>query len=50
MPKETLDTKRHIYTVTEITQDIKLILENTFGGRVIACITMLFGLVLFGIL
>ena len=30
MPKETLDTKRHIYTVTEITQDIKLILENTF--------------------
>ena len=31
MPKETLDTKRHIYTVTEITQDIKLILENTFA-------------------
>jgi len=31
MPKDTLDTKRHIYTVTEITQDIKLILENTFA-------------------
>jgi exodeoxyribonuclease VII large subunit len=31
MPKEALDTKRHIYTVAEITQDIKLILENTFA-------------------
>ena len=31
MPQETLDTKRHIYTVAEITQDIKLILENTFA-------------------
>jgi len=26
-----LDNKRHIYTVSQITQDIKLILENTFG-------------------
>lgn len=25
-------TERHIYRVSEITQDIKLILENTFGG------------------
>ncbi|MGA2775171.1 MAG: exodeoxyribonuclease VII large subunit [Candidatus Omnitrophota bacterium] len=31
MPNEALDTKRHIYTVAEITQDIKLILENTFA-------------------
>ncbi|MFA5275412.1 MAG: exodeoxyribonuclease VII large subunit [Candidatus Omnitrophota bacterium] len=31
MPNETLDTKRHIYSVAEITQDIKLILENTFA-------------------
>ncbi|MCX5714666.1 MAG: exodeoxyribonuclease VII large subunit [Candidatus Omnitrophica bacterium] len=30
MPKDVLQEK-HIYTVFEITQDIKLILENTFG-------------------
>ncbi len=31
--KNSLDSKktRHIYTVSEITQDIKIILENTFG-------------------
>ncbi len=27
-----LEKSRHIYTVSEITQDIKIILENTFGG------------------
>lgn len=31
MPENILLKQRHVYSVSEITQDIKLILENTFG-------------------